>query len=80
MSPHKQKAKQMNTSRLFELKCDLKRLQHNGHTLEAVIKGYDAEQSRKHEKNVRQQIFEIEETYCNAMAEIKAIKSFLYGA
>jgi hypothetical protein len=70
----------MNTSRLFELKCDLKRLQHNGHTLENLLKGYDAEQSRKHEKNVRQQIFQIEEAYCKAMEEIKEIKAFLYGA
>ena len=69
----------MNTSRLFELKGDLRRLQHNGHTLEKALKGYDAEQSRKYEKTVRQQIFQIEEAYCNAMEEIKEIKSFLYG-
>ena len=70
----------MNTSRLFELKNDLRRLQHNGHTLETVLKGYDAEQRRKYEKNVRKQIFEIEETYCNAMQEISEIKAFLYAA
>ena len=68
----------MNTSRLLELKNDLRRLQHNGHTLEKVIKGYDAKQKERYAETVRQQIFEIEETYCNAMAEIKAIKSFLY--
>jgi len=70
----------VNTSRLFELKNDLRRLQHNGHTLETVLKGYDAEQRRKYEKNVRKQIFEIEETYCNAMQEISEIKAFLYAA
>jgi len=70
----------MNTGRLFELKCDLNRLQHNGHTLENVLKGYDEEQRRKHGKNVRQQIFQIEEAYCKAMEEIKEIKAFLYGA
>jgi hypothetical protein len=48
--------------------------------LENLLKGYDAEQSRKHEKNVRQQIFQIEEAYCKAMEEIKEIKAFLYGA
>ena len=70
----------MNTSRLFQLKNDLRRLQHNAHTLETVLKGYDAEQRRKYEKNVRKQIFEIEETYCNAMQEISEIKAFLYPA
>jgi hypothetical protein len=70
----------MNTSRLRELKNDLRRLQHNGHTLENLLKGYDAEQRRKHEKNVRKQIFEIEEIYCNAMQEISEIKLFLYPA
>ena len=70
----------MSTSKLFELKNDLIRLQHNGHTLENLLKGYDAEQSRKHGKNVRKQIFEIEETYCNAMQEISEIKAFLYAA
>ena len=70
----------MNTSRLFKLKNDLRRLQHNADTLENLLKGYDAEQSRKYEKNVRKQIFEIEETYCNAMQEISEIKAFLYPA
>ena len=70
----------MNTSRLFELKNDLRRLQHNGHTLETVLKGYDARQQELYAETVRRQIFEIEETYCNAMQEISEIKAFLYPA
>jgi hypothetical protein len=70
----------MNTSRLFELKNDLRRLQHNYHTLELVLKGYDAKQKERHAETVRKQIFEIEETYCNAMEEIREIKAFLYPA
>ena len=69
----------MNTSRLFELKKDLIRLQINGHTLEKVLKGYDAKQKEKYEKTVRQQIFQIEEAYCSAMGEIRKVKAFLYG-
>tara|TARA_R110000737_G_scaffold204196_1_gene223086 strand:+ start:265 stop:477 length:213 start_codon:yes stop_codon:yes gene_type:complete len=70
----------MNTSRLFELKNDLRRLQHNGHTLETVLKGYDVRQKELYAKTVLKQIFEIEETYCNAMQEISEIKLFLYPA
>jgi len=70
----------MNTSRLFELKNDLRRLQHNGHTLEKVLKGYDAEQNRKYGKTVRKEIFQTEEAYFNAMEELREIQSFLYNA
>ena len=70
----------MNTSRLFELKNDLRRLQHNGHTLETVLKGYDVRQKELYAKTVLKQIFEIEETYCHAMQEISEIKLFLYPA
>ncbi len=70
----------MNTSRLFELKNDLRRLQANGDTLEKILKGYDAEQNKKYEKTVRQQIFQTEEAYLNAMEEIREIQSFLYDA
>jgi len=70
----------MNTSRLFELKNDLRRLQHNGHTLETALKGFDEKQKERHAETVRKQIFEIEETYCNAMEEIREIKAFLYPA
>ena len=52
----------MNTSRLFELKSDLRRLQHNFHTLETVLKGYDARQKELYAETVRKQLFEIEET------------------
>ncbi len=70
----------MNTSRLFELKNDLRRLQHNGHTLETVLKGYDARQQELYAETVRKQILQIEEAYCNAMGEIREIKAFLYAA
>ena len=67
----------MNTHRLWELKGDLRRLQYNIHTLEAILKGYDARQKERHGKNVRNQIFQAEEIYCDAMEEISEIKAFL---
>ena len=70
----------MNTSRLFELKNDLRRLQHNGDALETALKGFDAKQNERYAETVRSQILEIEEAYCNAMEEIKEIKAFLYAA
>jgi hypothetical protein len=70
----------MNTSRLRELKNDLRRLQHNHRTLELVLKGFDAKQKERYAETVRKQLFEIEETYCNAMQEIREIKAFLYPA
>ena len=72
----------MNTSRLFELKNDLRRLQHNGDALETALKGFkgDAKQNERYAETVRSQILEIEEAYFNAMEEIKEIKAFLYSA
>jgi hypothetical protein len=70
----------MNSNRLNILKNDLIRLQANGNTLEECLRGFDTEQSRKYANNIKNEIFQIEETYCNAMAEIREIKSFLYGA
>tara|TARA_R110000787_G_scaffold228233_1_gene335954 strand:+ start:267 stop:479 length:213 start_codon:yes stop_codon:yes gene_type:complete len=70
----------MNTSRLFVLKNDLIRLQKNNDTLEGYMKGFDLRQSEKYSESVKNQIFQNEEAYCNAMAELREIKSFLYGA
>ena len=70
----------MNTNRLRILKNDLRRLQHNYHTLELVLKGFDAKQKERYEEKLRKQQFEIEETCCNAMQEIREIKAFLYPA
>ena len=70
----------MNSNRLKILKNDLIRLQTNGNKLEECLRSFDAEQSRKYADNIKNEIFQIEETYCNAMAEIKDIKSYLYGA
>lgn len=67
----------MNTHRLWELRGDLRRLQYNIHTLEAVLKGFDATQKERYEKNIRTEIFQAEETYCDAMEEISEIKAFL---
>jgi Mg2+ and Co2+ transporter CorA len=57
----------MNTSRLIELKNDLIRLQRSYRDLETVLKGFDAKQKERYAEKVRKQLFEIEETYCNAM-------------
>ena len=65
----------MNTSRLFELKNDLRRLQHNGHTLEIVLKGYDARQKELYAETVRKQIFEIEETNAALIVLHEELKS-----
>jgi hypothetical protein len=70
----------MNTSKLFEVKNDLKRLQRNGDTLETLLKGFDAKQNEKYAETVRKQIFQTEEAYFNAMEELREIQSFLYDA
>jgi len=70
----------MNTSKLFEVKNDLKRLQRNGDTLETLLKGFDAKQNEKYAETVRKQIFQTEEAYFNAMEEFREIQSFLYDA
>tara|TARA_R110000787_G_scaffold35039_2_gene90299 strand:+ start:378 stop:590 length:213 start_codon:yes stop_codon:yes gene_type:complete len=70
----------MNTSKLFEVKNNLKRLQANGDTLETLLKGFDAKQNEKYAETVRKQIFQTEEAYFNAMEELREIQSFLYDA
>ena len=70
----------MNTSKLFEVKNNLKRLQRNGDTLETLLKGFDAKQNEKYAETVRKQIFQTEEAYFNAMEELREIQSFLYDA
>tara|TARA_R110000772_G_scaffold23254_2_gene62325 strand:+ start:1015 stop:1227 length:213 start_codon:yes stop_codon:yes gene_type:complete len=70
----------MNTSKLFEVKNNLKRLQANGDTLETLLKGFDAKQNEKYAETVRKQIFQTEEAYFNAMEEFREIQSFLYDA
>jgi len=70
----------MNTGRLFELKNDLIRYQASGVKLEECLQGFDAAQSKKYSSSIKNQLFQIEEAYCNAMEEIRAIKAFLYAA
>jgi predicted transcriptional regulator len=70
----------MNTSRLRELRNDLIRLQRSHRELETALKGFDAKQKERYEEKIRKQQFEIEETCCNAMQEIREIKAFLYPA
>lgn len=70
----------MNTSKLFEVKNDLKRLQRNGDTLEKLLKGFDAKQNEQWAETVRKEIFQTEEAYVNAMEELREIQSFLYDA
>jgi len=69
----------MNLNRLNILKNDLIRLQTNGNTLEECLRGFDTEQSRKYAKNIKNEIFQIEEAYCKAIEEIREVKTFLYG-
>jgi hypothetical protein len=71
----------MNTSRLRELRNDLIRLQRSHRELETALKGLRCKTKGKIcPEKLRKQQFEIEETCCNAMPEIREIKAFLYPA
>jgi len=65
----------MNTTKLFELKKDLKRLQRNYQTNEELLTTCEPQYLAK----VKADIFEIENVYCDTLEEIRKIKTFLYG-
>jgi len=65
----------MNTSRLRELKRDLKRYQRSYQAIEETLNSCEPQYIAK----LKADILEIEESYCNALEEISKIKTFLYG-
>jgi|TARA_R110000737_G_scaffold75074_1_gene104505 hypothetical protein len=72
----KQQGSAMNTTKLFELKKDLKRLQRNYQTNEELLATCESQYVEK----VKADIFEIENVYCDTLEEIRKIKTFLYCA